>query len=265
MAPQKQITQVVKELLRNEDFRHTLVEIVQQSQEELIKRIENIEKNNRETDVRISKIQDDLSAQMQGLVISTEKVESSSMCAENQLSEHQKSIAIFEKKMEEKKYEIRKLENEVNNLEQYSRRSCIRIFGVKEATNEKTDDIVMEVAKKINVDLQHAEIDISHRVGIRDSNAKRGERPIIVKLTSHRKRQELLRNRRKLKSTGITIQEDLTARSRALLQEAYKKYKEQRVSAAWSSEGRIFVAIPTTNGSKAAKKLITCREDLWAL
>ena len=59
MAPQKQITQVVKELLRNEDFRHTLVEIVQQSQEELINSIENIEKNNRETDVRISKIQDD--------------------------------------------------------------------------------------------------------------------------------------------------------------------------------------------------------------
>lgn len=153
----------------------------------------------------------------------------------------------------------------MNSLEQYSRRSCIRIFGVEEKASEKTDDIAIEVAKKINVDLQHAEIDISHRIGVGDSRVNKGKRPIIVKLTSHRKRQELLRNRRNLKSTGITIQEDLTARNRALLQEAYKKFKEKRVSAAWSSEGRIFVAMPTTNGSKTVKKLITCSEDLRAL
>ena len=45
------------------------------------------------------------------------------------------------------------LERQVNSLEQYSRRSCIRIFGLKEQHGENTDTLVCEVAKQINVNV----------------------------------------------------------------------------------------------------------------
>ena len=42
--------------------------------------------------------------------------------------------------------QIKKLQNEVNDMEQYSRRNIIRIFGVKEVVNENTDDHVLRIA-----------------------------------------------------------------------------------------------------------------------
>ena len=125
-----------------------------------------------------------------------------------------------------KDHEIAALERRVDDLEQYSRRQCLRIFGVEEKDGEDTDKIVMEVAEKVGVTVQLTDIDRSHRVGV-----KRGDRPrpLIAKFVSYRNRNELFRNKRKLKNSGITIREDLTKVRYNLLQEAIKKYGFQHV------------------------------------
>lgn len=49
--------------------------------------------------------------------------------------------------------------------EQYSIRNCLRIGGIPVQANEDTDDIVLDIAQQLDVDVSIAEIDRSHRVG----------------------------------------------------------------------------------------------------
>ena len=64
---------------------------------------------------------------------------------------------------------------------------------------------MFEVAKKISVNLDVADIDSCHRNGEREAGKPR---PIIVKFVSYRKRNEMFRNKRQLKGSGISIWEE---------------------------------------------------------
>ena len=120
-----------------------------------------------------------------------------------------------------------KFEHLLNTQEQYSRRNCIRVFGVPELEKENTDELVCDIAKKhMGVNLKPEHIDRSHRVRRRVERAEgipRKPRAIIVKLTSYRVRQQLILNKKKLKDnkTGFSMFEDLTATNRSLLWDAH--------------------------------------------
>ncbi|XP_072179222.1 uncharacterized protein [Diadema setosum] len=168
-------------------------------------------------------------------------------------------IAVLKKEMSKQADRIDTLVQAQWDMEQYSRRNCIRIFGVREREGESTDDILCDISKK---DLGLAinpekDIDRSHRTGRKKADTA-APRPIIVKLTSYRKRQEILKRRRHLKGSGVSIHEDLTKRNVDLLRKASQHAK---VKAAWSSDGRIIAEIPATNG-RTVKKLIRCESDL---
>ena len=275
--PPKQavVAQAIKELLDSEDFEETLSNTVSSKLDEISSKLDNISKkldhhderfsaiesSIRRTDIRLTEVYDEFTSKCEHLHTSSEKAESAIMDVELKMNERESAIKRLQSELDANLNKVTTLERQVNSLEQYSRRSCIRIFGLKEKHGENTDTLVCEVAKQINVDLQAEDIDRSHRVGDPSTVTRKGERPIIVKLKSYHKRQELLQNRRKLKNKGITIQEDLTERNRALLQEAYKLFKKGTVQGAWSSNGRVFVSIPNTTGSPK-RKLITCTEDL---
>ena len=88
-----------------------------------------------------------------------------------------------------------KLSNELNQsvlkvdeLEQYDRRNSLRLsLNTKEEDAENTDEIVMNVAKKLGVDIECSDISRSHRVGRPGSKP----RPILVKFVSYRMREKL--------------------------------------------------------------------------
>lgn len=147
---------------------------------------------------------------------------------------------------------IEALEAKVDELEQYQRRQCLRIFGVEEQEAEDTDKLVMEVGKRIGVDVNIMDIDRSHRIGRRDVGNDR-PRPIIVKFVSYRKRSEVFKNKRLLKKTGVTIREDLTRIRHNILKEAITKFGVNNV---WTQDGVIIV---NRGGSK---RRVTCWSDL---
>ena len=60
--------------------------------------------------------------------------------------------------------ENKKLHYRIDELEMYSRRSCVRIFGVSEEKTN-TDDAVMEIANALDVPLTSSDLAVSHRVG----------------------------------------------------------------------------------------------------
>ncbi|PSN37253.1 hypothetical protein C0J52_17952 [Blattella germanica] len=139
------------------------------------------------------------------------------------LEKKDKKIADLESKLLEKN----------DDLEQYHRRQCLRIFGVEETREEDTDKLVIDVAAKIGVDLQIRDIDRCHRVGRMLEGSSRS-RAIIVKFVSYRQRNEVFKNKRKLKGLPITIREDLTRHRHKLLQECITRYGVTNV---WTIDG----------------------------
>ena len=163
---------------------------------------------------------------------------------------------------------ITNMQRNIDDLEQYGRRNSIRLHGVTEEANEDTDDLAIKaITTQLKCMLTKDDIDRSHRTGKpREANpqskTKPKPRPILIKLCSYRKLAEIMKLKRNLKNTGISVNEDLTRRNHSLLIAASKSPK---VEAAWSTDGRILAAIKTTKEGKTLKKLITTMEQIKAL
>ena len=104
------------------------------------------------------------------------------------------------------------LREQLDDLEQYTRRTNIWIFGIPEPTGtdpEDTDAKAIDFfANQLGITVSSDHISRSHRIG------KRGctPRPIIVRLVHHNMKVQPLRKRRELKAqeTNFDIREDLT-------------------------------------------------------
>lgn len=147
-----------------------------------------------------------------------------------------------------------KLSTKVDDLEQYSRRSCIRISGIEEVTDENTDEIVLQLANRLDVELNPRDIDRSHRVGAPKSleTDRQPTRPreIIVKFKSYQARLALLKGRKALRRNkeGIYINEDLTQTRKSLAYECRTLKRDRKISNTWVYNGNIFIA--ERNGTK---------------
>lgn len=153
------------------------------------------------------------------------------------IAENTAVISNLKKTIEEKEKCLEALQMKLDDLEQYQRRQCVRIFGVGEEAGEDTDLKAIEVARKIGVDLSLHDIDRSHRIGATGGDRPRG---IIVKFVSYRKRSEIFRNKKLLKGSNITIREDLTKCRYQLLQDTIQKYGIKNV---WTMDGCIVAKI----------------------
>ena len=165
---------------------------------------------------------------------------------------------------------INNLELTMNEADQYSRRNCLKFYGVKESDSENTDELICQLAtNRLGIPLIIADLDRTHRVasrknGTTDSQAQgansksRKPRAIIAKFFSYRLRSAVIRARRKLKGTGIGVDEALTSTNHELL---WAAKKHEKVKEAWSSDGRIIALLPATGG-KSIKRTIRSKTDL---
>lgn len=106
----------------------------------------------------------------------------------------------------------RKLEEQVDRLENQSRRNNIVVYGVQEVEEEnwnKTENILINLIKeKLKINLQEQSIERAHRLG----KIKTGKRPIIAKFSSFKVKEEIIRNAKMLKNTGLAVSEDFSRR-----------------------------------------------------
>ncbi|KAL8593008.1 hypothetical protein ACOMHN_017938 [Nucella lapillus] len=105
--------------------------------------------------------------------------------------------------IEAKDRQILKLEDRVDELEQYGRRSSIRITPVPETKGESTVDIVKQVFKEADIEVTDEMIDRSHRVGKKLSEGDAKSRPILVKCTSYRYKSMLMAAKKKLPAVDV--------------------------------------------------------------
>ncbi|XP_071511909.1 uncharacterized protein [Diadema antillarum] len=213
------------------------------------------------TDLLKSALVDAVTKELQTLRDQLEQTESRVMDLENEIKTKATIISSMQKEQERNKDEITSLQRTLNDAEQYSRRNCLRLYGIPESDHEDTDEVMLDLAsKELNVKLKPEDIDRSHRIGA-PRPVKRGEktkppRPIIVKFATYRVRHLVIRNRKRLKGKHIGIEEDLTATNRNLLQKANELVKtNSNVIAAWTTDGRILVLLKATNGGTVKKRI----------
>ncbi|KAJ8936085.1 hypothetical protein NQ314_012494, partial [Rhamnusium bicolor] len=141
---------------------------------------------------------------------------------EKKFEKQEKRINILEKEVKSLKSDTEEIKIENDNIQQYSRRNNVRIFGVKEMEKEKPEDEVFKlINEKIGVNLQSWDIEVCHRVGIK---AKNKERAILVKFSSNKTKNEVLYKKKALKGTKVVIREDLTQQKIEILKIAVEEF-----------------------------------------
>ena len=146
-----------------------------------------------------------------------------------------------------------------DDLEQYSRRPCLRVSGIPETQGEDTTEIVLDLAKRCGAKIGVDDIDVSHRVGPRTSNAQddgniadiadepqeRKHREIIVKFRKHGARLQLLKGRAyfRTKKEKVYINEDLCKprKNIAFACRQLRKNEDSPIVKTWVYNGNVYI------------------------
>lgn len=144
------------------------------------------------------------------------------------------------------KHENRKLKEQIDSVEQYGRRSLIRLSGIPEPEREgDTTEIVREIISNIDPNYREEDIIRSHRVGKRATENERVNKPrqIIVRLSEPSVKFRILKSGKNLKKIpnykSVYINEDLTLLRSKLLYHCRQLQKKKKISKLWTTNGKI--------------------------
>ncbi|CAG9818749.1 unnamed protein product [Phaedon cochleariae] len=129
----------------------------------------------------------------------------------------------------------------MDNMEQISRDRNVRFFGIQENTGEDLVSVVLKVTNHTMKVKHITEKSIlkCHRIPNKNTNTDNPSPPaVLVQFVDTTVREKILSSRKNLKSTGISIQEDLTKMRLTLMKSAIDKFSKKHV---WCRNGNIFV------------------------
>ncbi|KAK3090014.1 hypothetical protein FSP39_008521 [Pinctada imbricata] len=156
--------------------------------------------------------------------------------------------------------ENKRMSQKLDDLEMYSRRSCIRIFGVPESEAD-TNRAVLDIAKELQVNVDPSDLVVSHRVGPPPRPKDTKPRAIIARITNYTARHELLRQSKKLQKNpnrrGVYINQDLTKTRNKLAYHSRQIAKLGKAKSSFVWDGKIFIVDHADR-----KHLISTLDDL---
>ena len=171
-----------------------------------------------------------------------------------------------EKEPQNQNAECEQLWENLDHLEQYSRKNTLGIHGVLQDAYTSTEHVVIKVAEALNISVEPEEIEISHKIN--------QSRSILVKFCSHKMKAKIYKERTNLRHVKIAdlflsypstarhrmfVNENLTAAfRRSLIEAANKRRKDGSLSSVWSLDAKAYVK-STPEGSPV--RILTA-EDL---
>uniref|UniRef100_A0A8D8Y720 L1 transposable element RRM domain-containing protein n=1 Tax=Cacopsylla melanoneura TaxID=428564 RepID=A0A8D8Y720_9HEMI len=170
----------------------------------------------------------------------------------DEVSEIMKVITVkqtaLEKENQELKLQLTMVTDELEDMQQYSRRRIIQIDGIPKQDNENLEEIMKQIGIKLGVSVDNDQIDAIHRIPTRSQNPE----PIVVEFTTRKVRNSVINNsktkRIRTKDLGlgtadrpVYIYEQLSPRRKKLLYEAKKLKQEKQYKYVWTREGKIFM------------------------
>ena len=151
-------------------------------------------------------------------------------CQENKFKEERE---FFEKELNKKDVKIDQLVSEIKDLRyqidltgQQNRKDNLKIIGVPQVENENVNQIVIDLANHIGVDIEESDISVAHRISTKDDKEDKTQNnisgkpkkvpSIIVKWVSRSVKNKIFEKRREITNkTGCpypeaAIYEDVT-------------------------------------------------------
>ncbi len=141
-----------------------------------------------------------------------------------------------QEKILERQSDAKDLHFDISRLEQYSRKSSVRVLNVSEDRNENIQEKLINVIRQeIDVSINPSEIDIVHRLGrpYNDGHC----RPILVKFMSHKTKEKVMKNKKKAKN--VKIFKDLAKEIKVMLDQIVEHKTSLRIDKCWTIDGRI--------------------------
>ena len=172
---------------------------------------------------------DDQTKMIHDLRVSLEFSQSELSDMKNSNIDLKKESIAMKIEIEEQKKIIKDLINRLDSQEDYSRKKNIRIDGIVESSSENNEQTHLKVDQllKDKLGLGNIKIDVAHRIPNRDSDSK-SSRTIITRLNREPDRDSIMKSTRKLKQTGIFINEDFCENTMRIRKELYPKLKAAR-------------------------------------
>lgn len=178
--------------------------------------------------------------------------------------------------IQQKDERIDLLEQRVDDLEQYSRADDLVITGLEtrhqsyaratglsgyqqgeDAPSEELETLEQQVVRFMKskiIPLDKQQISACY---ILPSKDKKNKPKIIVKIASRRHKVEILKEAKKLKGTGVYINEHLTKKNAEIAWTSRTLKKENKIQSTWTRNGKVFIR---TNGPPEQVKVIVVRK-----
>ncbi len=174
------------------------------------------------------------------------------------------TLARFNRQFEENNETLKSVQGIVDDLEQESKASNIRIFGMDEEEEEDVASKVIDLVRnQLHIaDIKTEDIKDTGRMGKRTNKI----RDILVQFRSNTLRDKVYNKRRLLKQNDnpVFINEDLTPQRSKLFFEARKLRKREKIFGTWTQKGNVMIKIKDSDQPCAVKsyneltKLIQC-------
>ncbi|MES9883009.1 MAG: hypothetical protein ABW185_19250 [Sedimenticola sp.] len=176
----------------------------------------------------------------------------------DELSETRKRLDITEQENVKLRADLNDLRSAIDDQEQYSRRSCLRISGIvgdDGSPSENVEHKLLTLAATHKIPIKTEDIDIAHRLG---KPSPGYNRPVIVKFGNSKARQSVLEARKSLGS--VYVNEDLTKYRQNLHYHARKLVRDKKLDRTWIGGGKVFARFPFS--APGTKVLIRSMADI---
>ena len=209
------------------------------SLEDIKKSLENLATKN-----DICSLKNDFKIVMEKLTTRMDHLESRCFEAEKavdgaiaQCARLEKENTVLKDELNSHRQHIKKLSADQNDREQYDRRWNLRVYNAKESGGETAEECTRATCEiftqLIGVRTTEADLEACHRVGPPRQDKPR---PIIARFVNRKLRDRVLTDRKKLKSKGVSVDEDLTSANFKLAKEVYK---HSASLSSWTSNGKV--------------------------
>ncbi|XP_039298036.1 uncharacterized protein LOC120354688 [Nilaparvata lugens] len=171
----------------------------------------------------------------------------------------------LEKENLENKKHVQRLEKEIHDLQQYTRKDNVEIVGIPETHGENLLAVMDAVAKSLNVEFKKDDLSIIHRMP-----TAKGSTSIVAKFCSRQKKMQWItaaRQKKGIKTTDVCdklppsnvyVNEHLSPYYKGLLGKAKNLKKDKKLAYVWVRDCKVFVK--KTESSRT--KRIMSDEDL---
>ena len=167
-----------------------------------------------------------------------------------------------------KDLEIKRLNNRVDELEQYTRRDDVIINGLtikprsfarvtashpveteENAPSQELESVESQVLSYLNsndIELSPSEISVCHPIASKDKNKPPS---IVIRFVSRKTKERLLKSAKKLKGTSVFTNEHLTNKNAHIARDARALVKQNKLKGTWTRNGTVFVKYEERGGT----------------